>query len=330
MRKPAIELHYHLDGSVTPSIARNLAALQNIALPESEEELCTLLSLPPACESLNDFLKCFTLPLSLLQTKESIRQAVFLEQEAMKEQGILYAEIRFAPQLHCEKGLTQRQVIEAALEGLQASDLPCNLILCCMRGKDTSRANLETLILASEYLTDGDIGNEGVVALDLAGAEGLFPTDDYRELFSQAQKLGIPFTIHAGEADGAHSVRTAIDMGASRIGHGIRSIEDEALLELLALRKIPLEMCPTSNRRTKAVDDMNHYPLTDFLKRGLCVTINTDDCAICRTTLFDEFQYLEDRFHLTDTDCEQLSRNAVNAAFTGRRRKEQLMEALKK
>ena len=221
------ELHLHLDGAITPRIAKKLAALQGIELPYEGEQLNNALSVGEDCQSLNEFLQCFDLPLKLLQTKEGISEAIYLVQEELKAEGLSYAELRFAPQLHCQGGLSQAQVIEAALDGLKRSTLPCNLILCCMRGNGNERANEETMELTGEYvkkriLADGRKGY-GVAAMDLAGAEALYPTYKYKELFKKAADRNIPFTIHAGEAGGAAEVACAIEMGAARIGHGVRS-----------------------------------------------------------------------------------------------------------
>jgi adenosine deaminase len=145
-------------------------------------------------------------------------------------EGCIYAEVRFAPQLHLDKGLDQRKVVEAAIRGFERSGIDGGLILCCMRGDDNVFLNETTVEIAREYL------GKGVVALDLAGNEAGFPTDNFRDLFARARELDIPFTIHAGEADCAESVRAAIEMGACRIGHGVRSIEDAELVSLLARR----------------------------------------------------------------------------------------------
>ena len=231
------ELHLHLDGAITPRIAKKLAALQGIELPYEGEQLNNALSVGEDCQSLNEFLQCFDLPLKLLQTKEGISEAIYLVQEELKAEGLSYAELRFAPQLHCQGGLSQAQVIEAALDGLKRSTLPCNLILCCMRGNGNERANEETMELTGEYvkkriLADGRKGY-GVAAMDLAGAEALYPTYKYKELFKKAADRNIPFTIHAGEAGGAAEVACAIEMGAARIGHGVRSYEDPAVVRMI-------------------------------------------------------------------------------------------------
>ena len=316
-----IDLHCHLDGSITLEIAKKLAALQNIELPaKSDDALLKKLSVPEDCESLNDFLQCFGLPLRLLQTKEGITEAVRLVQENCKSQGVEYLEIRFAPQLHKINGLTQEEVIIAALDGLKKSDLHTNLILCCMRSDHNKEENLETVQLAKKYL----VKDEGVVAVDLAGAEGLFKTADFEEEFTLAKNNGVPFTIHAGEADGAESVWTALKFGAKRIGHGVRIAEDSELIKYVIEHKIPLEMCPNSNRQTKAVDDMTTYPLRKFLEAGVKVTINTDDMAICQTTLENEFSYIEKMYKITPGEKKQLLLNSVDAAFCSEEYKEKL------
>lgn len=320
-----IDLHLHLDGAITPEIAVKLAEIQNIPLPtEDEAELTKLLRVPENCRSLNDFLSCFALPVSLMQTYEGLKEAAFSVAEDMNRQGVIYGEIRFAPQLHTQKGLSQEDAVNAVLDGVKASSLKANIILCCMRGKDNEKENAETAEIARRYLKkDG-----GVVALDLAGAEALFPTADYRELFNKAAKYGIPFTIHAGEADGAESVRLAVEYGACRIGHGVRAFEDETVLKTVIEKGIFFEMCPTSNRQTAAVPDMSAYPIKEYLKKGVKVTVNTDDPAIEGTEIKNEFLYLKNTFGLTDEDVKTVLQNSVDAAFTTAEVKEDLKRRL--
>ena len=185
-----IDLHAHLDGSVTVDIAKKLAALQNIALPaDNDKELLTLLSVPDSCESLNDFLQCFDLPGRLMQTPEGLQNAVTLVLENMALDGVIYAELRFAPQFHTLGGMTQEQAVQAAVAGLKNAPIPGNLILCCMRGEGNEKANEETLALAKKYL----VRDHGVTAMDLAGAEALFPTVNYLDLFEEAKAAGIEY-----------------------------------------------------------------------------------------------------------------------------------------
>lgn len=320
-----IDLHLHLDGAITSDIAKKLARLQNIKLPaENDEQLKKLLTVPDTCTSLNDFLKCFALPDALMMTQEGISEAVYLVAENIRQQGVIYAEIRFAPQNHTEKGMSQEEAVQAALEGLKRTELKANIILCCMRGEGNEAANYETLELTKKYLVE----DGGVTGMDLAGAEALYPTSKYAALFAKAREYGIPFTIHAGEAAGAESVRCAIEYGAARIGHGVRIREDDSVCELVKNKGIFLEMCPTSNRQTHAVENMKDYPFIKYLNEGIKVTLNTDDMAIEGITLAEEFRYIENEFGLTSEQKKIILNNAVDAAFTSAAVKEELKKEL--
>lgn len=289
-----IDLHLHLDGSLSLKSVEELCRMQNIALPSN---VASMLHCPAYCKNLNDYLTCFDFPLSLLQTEDAISCAV---ERLCGETDYRYAEIRFAPQLHTAKGLTQKQVISAACKGLGER---YRLILCCMRG---SSFNEETVTLCSDFM------GKGVVALDLAGAEALYPTRDHRHLFEFAVKENIPFTIHAGEADGADSVKAAIDMGARRIGHGVRAIEDENVIKLLSELKIPLELCPTSNLNTKIYRDISEYPILEFIKRGITVTVNSDNMTVSSTDVKKELSLIRNSFGI---DEDSLLSNASTVAF---------------
>ena len=323
--KKYIDLHLHLDGAITLEIAKELAKLHNMAFKaKNDRELEDLLSVPHTCKSLNDFLNCFELPLSLMQTPEGLSESVRLVANNIQSHGVIYAEFRFAPQLHTDLGMSQEDAIKAALDGIKRTSLKVNLILCFMRGEGNEAQNLETLELARKYL----VKDGGVVALDIAGAEALFKTKDYGHLFKKAREYGIPYTIHAGEADGPESVKKAIEFGAHRIGHGVRSFEDDELVELINKKGIPLEMCPTSNSITIAIPDMNKFPFIDFLEKGLKVTLNTDDMGIERTNIVEEFNYLETKFNLTYDQKKTILLNSVDAAFTSDEVKAQLRAEL--
>lgn len=311
-----IDLHLHLDGSLPAETILGLARKDHIELAaDTEEGLRPYLTARADCEDLNEYLRCFDIPLMVLQTAENLRIASCELGRDLEEKGLSYAEVRFAPQLHVLRGLTQEEAVQAVLDGFgqvmeeRRGRIRLKAILCCMRGKNCT-ANMETVLTAARFL------GKGVVAADLAGAEGLYPTRDFEEEFTLAGSLGVPFTIHAGEADGPDSVRWAIEMGARRIGHGVRAVQNPQVLALLKERHIPLELCPTSNRQTRAVTDMAGYPLRQFLTLGIPVTVNTDDMAICRTTVAQEFAYLRDHFSLTPEEETLLYRNAVEAAFT--------------
>lgn len=324
-----IDLHLHFDGSLLARTVLELAKEQGIALPSEEpDELKLFLAAPADCRSLNEYLEKFDLPLLVLQTREAVRKGMYTLASSLKEQGMLYAEIRFAPQLHTKKGLTQEQVVRAALQGLQeaaaGSFFKAKLILCCMRGADNREENLLTVRTAAAFL------GRGVAALDLAGAEALYPTADYGEVFALAKELSVPFTIHAGEADGPESIRAALRMGASRIGHGVRAGEDPELLEELKERQIPLEMCPSSNVQTKAVPSLSEHPVLSYLRRGLLVTVNTDNMTVSDTTIEREFRLLKEELGMTPEERRQLLLNAADAAFLTAEERWRLKDVIEK
>ncbi len=325
MKTPGlIDLHLHLDGSLSVKSVKELAAMQNIVLPETEEELLKLLRVNPDCRDLTEYLEKFAFPGKLLQTKEALALSVYNLQEELKEQGLIYAEIRFAPQLHTKEGLCQREVIEAAIEGLEKSDFSANLILCCMRGNDNHEENIETVKLAKDYL------GKGVCAVDIAGAEALFPTENFGDLFALARELDVPFTIHAGEAAGPESVYKALEYGTKRLGHGVRSLEDASLTEKIAKEGITLELCPTSNLHTCMFPCIEEYPIRKLMEAGVKVTVNTDNMTVSGTTLDAEMQKLISAFALTDDEVKSFAKNAVSASFADEKTKAELLEKVEK
>lgn len=323
MKTPGlIDLHLHLDGSLSVKSVKELAAMQNIAIPEKEEELLKLLRVNPDCKDLTEYLEKFAFPGELLQTKEAIALSVYNLKEELKEQGLIHAEIRFAPQLHTIKGLSQREVIEAAIEGLNRSDFSAELILCCMRGNDNHEQNLETVRLAKDYI------GKGVCSVDIAGAEALFPTENFGDLFELARELKIPYTIHAGEADGPKSVYKALEFGTKRLGHGIRSLEDPALIEKIVAEGITLELCPTSNLHTCMFPCIEEYPIRKLMEAGVRVTVNTDNMTVSGVTLDSEFKKLIAAFDLTDEEIKNIARNSVRACFASEETKKILLEKI--
>ena len=324
-----IDLHLHFDGSLLPRTVLELAQEQGILLPAKEpDELKLFLTAPESCKSLNEYLEKFDLPLKVLQTREAVRKAMYILVSSLKEQGMLYAEIRFAPQLHTKKGLTQGRVVQAALLGMQealaGSFFRCKLILCCMRGADNREENLLTVRTAAAFL------GRGVAALDLAGAEALYPTEEFAEVFSLARELGVPFTIHAGEADGPESIEAALSFGASRIGHGVRAAEKPELLERLREQRIPLEICPSSNVQTKAIPSLSQHPVLEFLRQGLCVTVNTDNMTVSDTTIEKEFGLLSRELGMTAEERKKLLLNAADAAFLTSEERWRLKDVIEK
>ncbi len=313
-----IDLHVHLDGSIPLKTAHELAERQGLPL-YSKAELRRRMVAPPDCRDLNEYLAVFDYPLTLIQTEEAIEYAVYAFLKELADQGLTAAEPRFAPLQLTRGGLTQQQALEAALRGRarflssqdNVSGLRAAFILCAMRGagEANEKANFETIELAKAYL------GRGVCAADLAGAEALFPTEDYRSLFARAAALGVPYTIHAGEAAGPDSIRAALSFGARRIGHGVRCLEDPALVQELAETQIPLELCPTSNLHTRIFEKMEDFPIRTLLKSGVCITINTDNMTVSDTTLAQEYARITEALGLTEAELSVLEQNAEAAQF---------------
>lgn len=304
-----IDLHLHLDGSLSVETVREVAAMQGMEVPQKEEDLLELLQVGRDCKDLNEYLEKFSFPCALLQTKQAITKAVVNLLDELKAQGLLYAEIRFAPQLHTLKGLTQTEVVEAAVDGLAQCDFKANLILCCMRGSDNREQNMQTVQVASDFI------GKGVCAVDLAGAEAVYPTACYEDLLRTANEKGIPLTIHAGEAAGADSVWAALKLRPKRIGHGVRSLEDETLVEQLAEEGITLELCPTSNLNTSIFPSIHDYPLCRLMDAGVRVTINTDNMTVSGVTVRSEMEKVVAAFSLSKEDICKLEMNAADACF---------------
>lgn len=326
-----IDLHLHLDGSLSAATILKLAKSQNVQLPtDNEEKLKLYLTVDKDCDNLLTYLEKFSLPLSLLQTREALRESAYNLLQDLQAKNMKYVELRFAPRLHCQKGLTQEQVCEAVIEGLnlgmEQTTVKGQLILCWMRGVDgdAKEVYMETILAAEKFL------GKGVCGMDLAGAEAIYPTQNYRELFSIVKEKQIPFTIHAGEAAGPESIWAALEMGACRIGHGIRAREDEALMEYLAEHQIPLETCPTSNVQTQAVSCMQKHPLLDYLDRGLLVTINTDNMTVSGTDIWNEYDTIKKVLGMSREQQRQLFRNSVRAAFLSEVEKQKLWEEVEK
>lgn len=312
-----IDLHLHLDGSMKAKTLLELANKQHINLPSNDLNILdNMLKAPLYCESLNDYLKCFDLPLMVLQSCYGVDELMFQLTLDLYNQGLDYAEIRFAPQLSTNNGVSQENIVLAAINGknralktINNTKFDVDIILCCMRGDNNYNENFETIELTKKYL------HKGVVAADLAGAEALFPTKNFKDIFLYASNNNIPFTIHAGEADSAESIKCAIDFGAKRIGHGVRLFEDKELLEMVKKKNICLEMCPTSNVQTKAVKCIEEHPIKLYLDYGIKVTVNTDNMTVSNTTLSKEFDLIQKTFGLSQSQINILHDNAKGACF---------------
>lgn len=308
-----IDLHLHLDGSLRPSTVREILMKKNLKQFGSEEEAKEALGVSGDCKDLNEYLEKFEYPTQILQDQESMERAVMELGSDIFSQGVTYAEIRFAPLLATRNGMTEDEAVEAAVRGAIAAEKKCQglqlgLILCCMRG-DFHARNILTVEAARKYLGDH------VCALDLAGAEALYPAELYADEFRLAKKYDVPYTIHAGEAAGPESIWRALEMGAKRIGHGIRAIEDSTLVDYLARYEIPIEVCPISNMHTKVFKDVEQYPLKELLLNGVHATLNTDNMTVSNTNLAREREFIINNCDITQEDIELMEEYSRKAAF---------------
>lgn len=310
---PKAELHVHLDGCVRLDTIADLAIRQGLPLPTSREHLAELCVVSPACRSLVEYLALFATPLSLLQTAEALERVTYELCEDLHAERIRYVEIRFAPALHAERGLSLDEVIVAVVRGWRAGSrdfgLRGGILLCAMRQR-TPEENMAVARAGLKYL-----GN-GVVGFDIAGDEANFPVLFHREPLVFARDAGYGLTIHAGEAAGPQSVHDAVEkIGATRIGHGVRSGEDESLLPVLRDRHITLELCPTSNLQTHAIPSLQHFPLLRYYRFGIPVTVNTDSRTVSNTNVTRELQLSESELGLTVSDLARMTLMAVEAGF---------------
>lgn len=311
---PLVDLHLHLEGSLSPEIILELAKDQKIKLPEkTAEKLSSFLVAPQEISSMTEFYSKFDLCYKVTQTEKALEKATYLLLKELAEKGIVYSEMRLSPQYHCQKGLYQETVVKACLKGLESAKndfhINGNLILCCMRDMHNDAENLETLRIAAKYL------HRGVCALDLVGPEAMFPTIRYKALFKLASNMDVPFTIHCGVDMDAQNVRDAISFGARRIGHGCCSAMDSDLMEIMSRRNIGIECCVSSNIRTRSAFDVSSHPLWTFLQHGIMCSVNSDLMTICSTDVGKEFKLLEEDSRFSENLRKILLRNAVYTSF---------------
>ncbi|MBN2259872.1 MAG: adenosine deaminase [Clostridiales bacterium] len=320
---PKVELHYHLDGGVRPETIMEIAEREGIILPANDlENLIKYLKVSDDNDSLISYLEKFELPIKCMQSGSSLKQIAYEAVVDSSKQNVKYIEVRFAPLFHIEKLSSAKEAVEFVLQGIKKGEevtgTIARLILICLRDHGVER-NMEVVELA------GDFKDSGVVAVDLAGNEKSYPAKNYRELFKKAKDLGLNITIHAGEGDGPESVRDAIYLlKANRIGHGVRSVYDENLLDEIKLLEIPLEICVTSNFQTKAVHSLKEHPIRKLLDMGIKVTLNTDNTTVSGVTITDEFELMEREFEFTMSDFEKVVMNAIDSSFVSKEVKEKI------
>ena len=317
---PKIELHEHLDGSLRPDTVLDLARVNGVRLPSADrKELVRILS--PGPSSLEVYLQAFATTVAVLQTAEALRRVALETVEDWHRDGIVYGEVRFAPELHLAGGLPMEIVVESVLRGLEDGrrqfPVETGLILCSMRHAPPT---LRTAKLVKDYR------NDGVVAFDLAGSEAPFPPSLHREAFEYCAENLLAATCHAGEVTGPEYIRDAhVACRSLRIGHGTQLIQEwngaDAPMEAASLtrwihdRQIPLELCLTSNIQTKACEDLRSHPFEAFRTAGLRVTLNTDNRLVSSTNLTQELRLARDTWGLSDSQLFDLEVNALESAF---------------
>ena len=305
---PKIELHLHLDCSLSYEV------VQQIAPSISYETYRESFIAPPKCTDLADYLTRAVKGTALMQTKEELRLVTLDLCRQLKKDNVIYAEIRFAPLLHLEKGLTPEEVVQtvndAATEGMAVTGLRVGIILCTLRHY-TEAQSMETVQLVSQFK------GSNVVGFDIAADEAGFPIDNHIRAFDFAKKNGLNVTAHAGEAKGAESVwETLKNFHPSRIGHGVRSAEDPELLRFLKKEGIHLEVCPTSNVQTNVVPTIKDHPADRIYHSGVSMSVNTDARAISDTTLTREYQILQKEFDWGKAHFLKCNLEAIEHAFT--------------
>jgi adenosine deaminase len=322
-RLPKAVLHDHLDGALRPATVLELADAVGHTLPTTDaDELAAWFVEAAGSGDLVRYIATFEHTLAVLQTREGLLRAAEEYVLDLAADGVVYAEVRYAPELMLKGGLSLPEVVETVQEGLAAgmakaaaggTPVRVGTLLCGMRMFDRTK---ETADLAVAFR------DAGVVGFDIAGAEDGFPAADHLEAFEHLRRESVPFTIHAGEAHGLPSIHQALQVcGAQRIGHGVRITDDIVdaklgrLAEWVRDRRIALEMCPTSNLQTGAATSIAEHPITALKDLGFRVTLNTDNRLVSGTTMTREMSLLVEQAGWTAEDLRTVTVNAVKSAF---------------
>jgi len=305
---PKVELHLHLDCSLGYNVVHQL---DPTITPEIYKEQFVA---PKVCTNLADYIQRADNAVALMQTKKALRLVTLNLFDQLKEDHVIYAEIRFAPLKHLQKGLTPEEVVaavdSAVQEGTWKTGIRVGIILCTLR-HFTKEQSLQTVKLVQRFR------NSHVVGFDIAGNEAGYPIKNHIAAFRYANAHRIPCTAHAGEAAGPKSVwETLNNFHPTRIGHGVRSIEDPTLTRYLREENILLEVCPTSNLQTNMYADLAHHPVDKLYRYKIPINISTDCRTISNTTLNNEYTKLARQFHWTRADFLATNLAAIDHAFT--------------
>lgn len=320
---PLIDLHRHLDGSVRLETILELGHKHNLPLPaDTVEGLKPFVQVTEPQPGVMAFLEKFRWMIGVLADYEAVRRVAYENVEDAYREGIDYIELRFSPWfMSLPHHLDPAELTAAVVDGVRAGErdfgIRVNLIGILSRtyGPEACEKELAALLKHREAIT----------ALDLAGDEANWPAELFAAHFKKARDAGWHITVHAGESAGAESIWQALRLGAERIGHGVRAIEDPKLMAYLADRRIGIESNLTSNVQTMTVPDYASHPLRTFLENGLAATINTDDPGISAIDLHYEYEVAAPAAGLTPELILQAQRNAVDVAFLSDHDKKELL-----
>ncbi len=320
---PKALLHDHLDGGVRVETILELADAQGYTgLPAADIDGLTDWFDQGRSGSLERYLEAFTHTVAVMSSQEAIARIAYETGIDLAADGVVYAEIRFGPSLQMIHGLTREATIEAVLDGFSAAHRETGIILYVIASAlrhDTD--SVEVVRAAIPYL------DQGLVAFDLAGPEAGFPADDHLAACRLAREAGLGLTIHAGEADTAASIwRAVARCGATRIGHGVRIVDEtdfdgDTITSLAPLarrirdHRIPLEVSITSNLDTSAFPSAGEHPFGALYRSGFTVTLNTDNRLMSRVSLTDEYELAATTFDLGPSDLEEITINALEAGY---------------
>lgn len=323
---PKADLHCHLDGSLRLETLLELAEQMDLMheLPaDNPADLLRILESLDHSKDLADYLVWFKYTIMVMQTKEALHRIAYeLVEDAAKE-NVRYLEIRYAPILHCERGLTLEQVNDAVLAGIReaeaATGTKARVIICGLRDRFESES-FRQAELAVAYK------GKGVVAFDLAGGEAGNPAKLHVHAFRFAREQNLNLTCHAGEAWGPASIHQALhDCGAHRIGHGVTLRQDEDLLQYVIDHRVPLEICPTSNVQTHVVPSFAEHPLRFYVDKQVRVTINTDNRLFARTTVTDELWRCHEHMGFDEPTLKWIVLNGFKSAFLPYEERQELL-----
>lgn len=344
---PKISLHDHLDGAVRPATILELADAAGIAVPAGDEKGLRRWFAEPR-GSLVEYLKTFALTTAVMQTEEGLARVAREFVLDLAADGVIYGEVRWAPEQHLGGGLSLEQAVDAVQRGIEegedeadaaGSSIRVGQILSAMRQADRTREIAELAVAHRE---------RGVVGFDIAGPEQGFPASGHRAAFDYLAGEFFPVTVHAGEADGPASIRSAlIDGRALRLGHGVRIAEDLQIIERegdevqvqfgdlarwVRDREIPLELSPSSNLQSGASaqwgDELADHPFDLLYQLGFSVTVNVDNRTMSETSLTRELALLVDAFDYDLDDLETFQFNAASGAFLPVEEREELVEMI--